>query len=59
MSDLNNILGPDSLKTIPGTFKRKISLESLVRNHSNQFEMSELHSLAEKSSQKKHALKST
>ena len=34
-------------------------LKSLVRNHSNQFEMSGLHSLAEKSPRKKHALKST
>ena len=63
LSDLKNFLFPRQAEyTGSGfseNFPRHLSLESLVRNHSNQFEMSELHSLAEKSLRKKHALKST
>ena len=33
-------------ENFPRHLETQISVESLVRNHSNQFEMSELHSLA-------------
>ena len=39
----------------PRHLQTKISLGSLVCNHSNQFEMSELHSLAEKCPRKQHS----
>ena len=45
-------LRPDSLN-----LQTLISLESAMRNHSNQFEMPELHSLAEKSPRKKACVK--